>query len=99
MDFLAAAAIGTIWSSSPCAMKIGTSSDRRFSVWSVSENALTQSHAAARPTSMPWRQKSLTVRHLRTWTVPAVERRGQVLPELGAVIQHVRAQGLECFDR
>ena len=40
---LAAAAIGTIWSSSPCAMKIGTSSALRSSVKSVSENALTQS--------------------------------------------------------
>ena len=54
----AAAAIGTIWSSSPCARKIGTSSALRSSVKSVSENALTQSYAAARFTSIPWRQKS-----------------------------------------
>ena len=39
----AAPPIGTIWSSSPCAIRIGTSSALRSSVKSVSENALTQS--------------------------------------------------------
>jgi len=33
-------AIGTIWSSSPCMISVGTSIARRLSVKSVSENAL-----------------------------------------------------------
>jgi hypothetical protein len=38
-----AATIGTIWSSSPCAMSVGTSMASRSSVVSVSEKASMQS--------------------------------------------------------
>src|SRR4051794_3208897 len=43
IDFCAAACMGTIWSSSPCTIRVGTSTARRSSVRSVSEKALTQS--------------------------------------------------------
>ena len=39
---MAAAPIGTIWSSSPCRISVGTSNFFRSSVVSVSENALMQ---------------------------------------------------------
>src|SRR5580692_1298883 len=42
-DCRAAAAMGTIWSSSPCMMRVGTSNLFRSSVKSVSEKALMQS--------------------------------------------------------
>ena len=42
-DFSAAAPIGTIWSSSPWMISVGTSIFFRSSVVSVSEKALTQS--------------------------------------------------------
>ena len=46
------APIGTIWSSSPWMISVGTSIVFRSSVRSVSENASMQSYAPLRPTCM-----------------------------------------------
>ena len=45
-DIIADVPIGTIWSASPCKMRVGTSIFFKSSVKSVSENALMQSYAA-----------------------------------------------------
>jgi hypothetical protein len=42
-DNIADAAIGTIWSSSPCKISVGTSNFAKSSVRSVSQNALPRS--------------------------------------------------------
>jgi len=55
-DSRAESAIGTIWSSSPCRISVGTSIFFRSSVRSVSENALTQKYDAGRPAIIPWSQ-------------------------------------------
>ena len=52
----AEAPIGTIWSSSPCRISVGTSNFFRSSVKSVSENALMQSYDALEPASIPCSQ-------------------------------------------
>src|SRR5262249_32555547 len=48
---------GTIWSSSPCRISVGTSIAFRSSVKSVSENALMQSYCAFAPPIIPWRHQ------------------------------------------
>src|SRR5262249_10885196 len=48
-DFIADTPIGTIWSSSPWMINVGTSIASRSIVVSVSENALMQSYAPLRP--------------------------------------------------
>jgi hypothetical protein len=48
--------MGTIWSSSPWMMSVGTSNFLRSSVKSVSEKALMQSNVALRLLLIPWRQ-------------------------------------------
>src|SRR5947199_5721114 len=50
------APMGTIWSSSPCRISVGTSNFLRSSVKSVSENALMQSMTPLKPASIPWSQ-------------------------------------------
>src|SRR5262249_878338 len=52
----AESAIGTIWSSSPCSINVGTSMRLRSSVRSVSENALMQKQAPGKPHIMLWSQ-------------------------------------------
>src|SRR6266850_5736219 len=52
----AESAIGTIWSSSPCRISVGTSIFLRSSVRSVSENALMQKYEAGKPAIIPWSQ-------------------------------------------
>ena len=47
---------GTIWSSSPCRIRVGTLIIFRSSVKSVSENALMQSYSALSPPIIPWIQ-------------------------------------------
>src|ERR1035438_5351512 len=49
----AAAPTGTIWSSSPCMMRVGTSNFLRSSVKSVSENAWMQSSVFLWPPAYP----------------------------------------------
>ena len=53
-----AASIGTIWSSSPWMISVGTSNFFEVSVKSVSEKALMQSYAALRPACMPCSQNA-----------------------------------------
>ena len=50
--------MGTIWSSSPCRISVGTSMGFRSSVRSVSENAVMQSSAPLIPTVMLCSQNS-----------------------------------------
>src|SRR5262245_33957770 len=57
-ESMAEAPIGTIWSSSPCMMSVGTSIFLRSSVQSVSENALMQSITALKPACIPCSQNA-----------------------------------------
>ena len=93
--------MGTIWSSSPCARKIGTSRAFRSSVKSVSENALTQSYAAARFTSIPWRQKSSRAPCETFEPSRFAPKNGtrQVLVELRAILEHALTDAVERLDR
>jgi len=55
--------IGTIWSSSQCAISVGTSRRFRSSLKSVSENALMQSKPFLWPHIMPCRHQALNTHH------------------------------------
>ena len=83
---MADAPIGTIWSSSPCMIRVGTSNFFRSSVKSVSENALMQSrtleagHHSLKPERVPTRLPKFL-----QGPVVAVERHRQILEELRAV--------------
>src|SRR5690242_21427583 len=61
-DSIADAPIGTIWSSSPCRISVGTSNFFRSSVRSVSENALMQKYEAGMPAIIPCSQNELRTR-------------------------------------
>src|SRR4029078_12143864 len=56
-DSMAEAAMGTIWSSSPCRISVGTSNFFRSSVVSVSENALMQKYEPGKAHIMRCHQK------------------------------------------
>src|SRR6266404_2258773 len=75
--------MGTIWSASPCKIKVGTSTFLRSSVKSVSEKALMQSYAPIIDTCIPCSQNV------------SVKGDGKVLEELRAVRSHASTNLVE----
>jgi hypothetical protein len=96
-DFFAESFTGTIWSSSPCRTRVGTSNFFKSSVWSVAENALMLSKALfeARLYAL---QRELIERPLgdiRSRPVGAIKWYRQHFVELRAVLQKSSPQLVE----
>ena len=94
------ATMGTIWSSSPCRIRVGTSNLLRSSVRSVSEKALIQSNAALCPHKHALQPEGVAqpVRNFRARPVETVKGKAEIFEELSAIVQYRSAKLIKHLD-